>query len=300
MLLFYEMENVPVNSVLLLSTRKEAIDFPKGDIKLGYCHSCGFITNMVFNPGQVEYSSRYEATQSFSPTFDSYLRKLASQLVEKYDLFKKNIIEIGCGQGEFLSLLCEIGKNSGVGFDPAYDASRNHGVVQKNITFIKDFFSENYSTLKSEFICCRMTLEHIQDTNRFINMIQRSIKESPNAIIFFQVPNVARILQELAFWDIYYEHCSYFSLTSLSQLFRLCGFDILDLETDYDGQYLSITARSTNNLEFLYKQENIPETITNDVIYFKNNYINEIKKWREKINQGQTGWKTYDNLGSKL
>ena len=42
-------------------------------------------------------------------------------LIRRYDLRGKEVIEIGCGKGEFLSLLCEVGDNRGVGFDPADD-----------------------------------------------------------------------------------------------------------------------------------------------------------------------------------
>jgi hypothetical protein len=61
--------------------------------------------------------------------------------------------------------------------------------------------------------------------------------------VFFQVPNATRVIEEAAFWDIYYEHCSYFSAGSLARLFRSQGFDVLDLWTDYDDQYLMIEAR---------------------------------------------------------
>lgn len=43
MSIFYDLEQVPVHSVLLHSSRQEAIEFPKGDICLGYCPVCGFI-----------------------------------------------------------------------------------------------------------------------------------------------------------------------------------------------------------------------------------------------------------------
>jgi hypothetical protein len=51
-----------------------------------------------------------------------------------------------------------------------------------------------------------------------------------------------RVLREGAFWDIYYEHCTYFTAGSLARLFRSSGFEIDDLYLDYDGQYLIITA----------------------------------------------------------
>jgi hypothetical protein len=57
------------------------------------------------------------------------------------------------------------------------------------------------------------------------------------------IPEVLRILRDRAFWDIYYEHCSYFSPGSLSSLFRRSGFVVEALSTEYDGQYLTIEAR---------------------------------------------------------
>jgi hypothetical protein len=88
-----------------------------------------------------------------------------------------------------------------------------------------------------------MTLEHIQNTREFVSMIRRAIGDRSDAVVFFQIPEVFRILRELAFWDIYYEHCSYFSAGSLGRLFRKSGFDVIDLWTDFDDQYLMIEAR---------------------------------------------------------
>ena len=93
-------------------------------IALAFRPACGFISNVAFDPSLQEYSSGYEATQSFSPTFNAFAHRLARQLVDQYDLHGKEIIEIGCGQGEFLTTLCELGDNRGVGFDPAYVGGR--------------------------------------------------------------------------------------------------------------------------------------------------------------------------------
>ncbi|GAH35269.1 unnamed protein product, partial [marine sediment metagenome] len=246
MSVFYELKNVPVHSVLLLPTREEALNLPKGDIALGFCHTCGFIANVAFDPGLHQYSSRYEATQAFSSTFNAFHRNLATCLIERYDLHSKDIIEIGSGQGEFLTLLCELGDNRGVGFDPAYISRRNQSQANDQIIFIKDFYSEKYANYRGDFLCCKMTLEHIQQTADFVSTVRRSIRHQLATIVFFQVPNVARILRDLAFWDIYYEHCSYLSLGSLTRLFRKCGFDAIDLWKDYDDQYLMIEARPGN------------------------------------------------------
>lgn len=245
MSVFYELKNVPVHSVLLMSTREAAVGYRRGEIVLAYCQACGFISNIAFDPTVHEYSSRYEETQSFSPTFNAFHRRLALRLIDKYDLHNKDIIEIGCGKGEFLTMLCELGGNRGIGFDPSYVSGRSHS-DDCRATFINDFYSEKYASYRADFVCCKMTLEHIQQTRGFLSTLRRSIGDREEAVVFFQVPNVTRILYELAFWDIYYEHCSYFSPGSLARLFQGAGFDTIELSKEYGGQYLTIEARPGN------------------------------------------------------
>ena len=61
--------------------------------------------------------------------------------------------------------------------------------------------------------------------------------------MFFEVPDVGRVLREQAFWDIYYEHCSYFSPGSLARVFRANRFDVIELAKEYDEQYVMIVVR---------------------------------------------------------
>jgi hypothetical protein len=290
MSVFYELKNVPVNSVLLLSNRQEALGFPRGDVILSFCQSCGFISNAAFNPKLLEYSNRYEATQGFSTTFNAYHQNLASRLIERYDLHHKNIIEIGCGQGEFLTLLCKLGENRGIGFDPVYSDERHPSEVKQELTFIKDFYSENYAHFRSDFVCCKMTLEHIQHTANFVGMVRRSIGDQLNTLVCFQVPDTTRILRELAFWDIYYEHCSYFTAGSLLRLFRGCGFEVVDLSKEYDDQYLTIIARPGHSEKTFLAQEDDLEILSQDIAYFTANCHHKLEAWRQKLQEiNQTG-----------
>jgi SAM-dependent methyltransferase len=275
--IFYEIKRVPIHSVILLPTREEALNYPTGDMRLGFCWECGFITNVDFDANLHEYSSRYEETQGYSSTFTAFHRRLAEYLIEKYDLHQKTVIEIGCGKGEFLRLLCELGDNSGVGFDPAYVPGR---VTSDRVTFIKDFYSEKYANYTADFICCKMTLEHIQDVAEFVGTVRRSIGDNKETVVFFQVPDVRRILQEIAFWDIYYEHCSYFSLGSLSRLFRKSGFDVTDLWVDYADQYLMIEARLDHDQpRRRLKAEDDLEILVKDLNVFATEQLTKRQKW---------------------
>jgi len=284
--IFYELPRVPVHSVQIFRTRDLALNSPKGDIALGFCRNCGFVSNIAFDPTLQDYTSEYESTQAYSPTYSAFAMRLAKFLVARYDLHYKDILEIGCGQGEFLTLLCELGPNYGVGFDPAYIGGRIESEANDRITFIKDFYSENYSGNQVDFICCRMTLEHVQDTADFVSTIRRSIGSGSKTVVFFQVPETTRILEERAFWDIYYEHCSYFGIGSLGRLFRHCGFKVTDIWQDFDDQYLMIEAQpSYGERVSSLPQEDDLEVIAPSVFDFSADVQLRIEVWKDRLRE---------------
>jgi hypothetical protein len=269
---FHEIQNVPTNSVLNIHTRQAALDFRRGDICLVVCSSCGFIYNCRFNPELVQYSSECEETQACSPTFSAFAESLAHDLVEKHNLYDKTIIEIGCGKGDFLNYICRLGRNSGIGFDPAYVPGRGtDSNGRPDIEFIKDYYSEKYAHFQGDLICCRMTMEHILDSADMINMVRRSIGDRTNTVVFFQVPDVTRILRDCAFEDIYYEHCAYFTPGSFARLFGRNGFDIIDLKTAYDDQYILLEAKPVD------QPHEIKHPLVESIASL-NNWIKEFKK----------------------
>jgi SAM-dependent methyltransferase len=286
MSIFYEARSVPIHSCLMVSTQQDALRFPKGDIVLGFCEECGFISNVAFNPSLRDYSPIYEDQQCFSSTFNVFARNLASRLVEKYDLRSKEILEIGCGKGDFLALLCELGNNSGVGIDPAYIKDRVHSKALDRLTFIQDYYSERYADYHGDLICCRHTLEHIPNTFEFLSSLRRAIGNRLDTVVFFELPDVTRVLRELAFWDIYYEHCSYFSQGSLARLFRSCQFDIINLSKDFDDQYILIEAKPVSRkAEKVHEREESVKEMADDVKYFATHCREKLDQWKNRLNE---------------
>lgn len=295
---FYEVTDVPVHSCLMLPTYEEAVQFPSGDVLLAYCEHCGFITNLKFDAKWSAYAPNYEDQQSFSPTFNQFARDIAQHLVDRYALQEKDIVEIGCSKGDFLVLLCELGNNRGVGIDPSAIVGRVESPVTERIQFIQDYYSEQYSDRVGDLICCRHTLEHIYPTFELVNTVRRSIGDRATTV-FFEIPDMQRVLQEVAFEDIYYEHCSYFTPGSLARLFRSCHFEVVDLYRAYGEQYLMIEAKPVSEIsqKVFPLEENVADVIA-DVKHFANNIEEKLKQWQEHLESAQAAGKRLVIWGS--
>jgi SAM-dependent methyltransferase len=281
----YAISDIPVHSTINLASRAEALRFPTGDLRLGYCRACAFLCNTVHDPTLQEYSTNCEESQHVSPTFTEFARSLAARWIDRYDLRNKTILEIGCGKGEFLALMCELGDNRGVGIDPSAQPDRTATLpAGERLTFIRDLYGENYAHLEADCIMCRHTLEHICPTRDFIRMIRRAIGTRNNMLVLFELPDVTRILREAAFWDVYYEHCSYFSTGSLARLFRAAKFDLLELGRDFGDQYLLLAARpaETPTAPRLPLEHDL-EQMNGDVEHFKRAVPGNLERWRRLI-----------------
>jgi len=282
MKVFHTATGVPTNSCILLGTRQEALDYPTGDIALGFCDVCGFVGNTAFDARLTEYSGRYEETQGFSPTFQRFHQDLADRLVAQFHLEDREILEIGCGKGEFLLMLCADGKNRGVGYDPGYRADRHAPAPGENVRFVADFYTEKCTDTAADFVCCKMTLEHIPETLDFVTMTRLAQGDRP-AEIFFMIPDATRILQDCAFEDVYYEHCSYFSPHSLDRLFRGAGFFPTAVGSEYDGQYLTIAADTADHGGGPLVGSGQLDELARWVEGFPELFAGQLKFWRDRL-----------------
>lgn len=281
---FYEVHEIPAHSCLLMDDSETARSYPRRDLVLAFCDACGFISNVVFDPHVHEYSAGYEEQQSFSPRFRAFQTELVQRLVAQYGVRGKDVVEIGCGKGDFLVELCEAGGNRGVGIDPACDAERVGAVGSQRVRFIPELYSAAHAGLPCDFLCCRHTLEHIHETNAFVAEMRRVVGDRPGTLVFFEVPDVERILRERAFWDIYYEHCSYFSLGSLARLFRANRFELLELVKDYDDQYLLIIAQPADEpTKSQLAAEDDLKQLARGVGDFREAVREEVAGWRAKF-----------------
>jgi SAM-dependent methyltransferase len=236
---FYRVTGMPVFQNLPVSSAEEARACARGDVVLAVCRTCGFVLNVAFDPDRVHYTPAYENTQACSPAFQGYMQDLADRLIVSYELRNKTVLEIGCGKGEFLKLLCERGPNRGIGFDPSVSAG---GRTFDRFTLIADVYSERYDAYKGDLICSRHVLEHLQDPGGLLTTVRRSIGDRNSVALYIEVPNVLWILRHATVWDVFYEHCSYFSPGSLRRLLESRGFLVTAVNEQAGGQYLGAEA----------------------------------------------------------
>ena len=227
----------------------------------------------------MRYSPNYEEIQSCSPRFRDFQTALVRQLIEKYHLRGKRIVEIGCGKGDFLRELCREAQANGIGIDPSYRAAETS--EGESVRFLREFYGPQHADLEAEFICCRHTLEHIPDPLAFLQMIVSSLKDRRDVVVCFEVPDMERVLRDGAFWDVYYEHCSYFTSGTIARLFRKAGLEVLDVYKEFDDQYLLIEGRLGDDLTRCHANEEshaAVQTWTHDFQHTVTGRLNELTK----------------------
>ena len=279
---FFEMPQVPVECNVLWDSRAGAVGIARGDLALSFCRECGHIFNTRFNPDLLAYSDNYENSLHFSARFQEYARALADGLVQRHALRRKKIVEIGSGKGDFLNMLCELGDNQGVGFDPSYDGQ---GSPFNRIRFVQSYFNEEHAAQEADLICSRHTLEHIPQPAGFARML-RSAAQQGSPTVFLEVPNARYTLDEMAIWDLIYEHCSYFSAPSLARLLMKAGFDVCRVEETFGGQFLTIEASpavATPGAALSEARIPSPAEVEKSAIGFASRFAEKMDDWQARL-----------------
>jgi len=265
----------------MLDEAASARAFTRADLELAVCNDCGFIFNRVFDPKWSAYAPAYEDQQSFSPTFNSFASRLARDLVDRYDLVDKRIIEVGCSKGDFLALMCEAGGGHGVGIDPSAVPGRVDSPAMSRIRFLNAYYGPEHIDLPADFFCCRHTLEHIQPVRAFLETLHAALERNPHAALMIEIPDTGRVLRDCAFEDIYYEHCSYFTPGSLAALARRVGFAVYDLRIEYDDQYLVLECGLDRLRDRSFAIEDSVEQIQALVASFEAEVERSLRQWRD-------------------
>ena len=280
---FVELPDLPIFCNVFWPDAQAAYDCSKGNLQLAFCSDCGFIGNVAFEASRLTYTEAYENALDFSPRFQHYAQELATQLLEKHQLYEKDLIEIGCGKGEFLISLCQLGQNRGIGFDPTYVSLPEHETYHQ-VQFIPDLYSKKYAETPADFIYCRHTLEHVRDPMALLKVVRESVGDRPSIPIFFEVPNSLATFSNLAIWDLIYEHCGYFTPASLSHAFSAAGFEVQTLWTAYQDQFLCLDA-TVGSAQTPSQNSDALKHLTAEIQAFPQRLFTKLQDWKNQVDQ---------------
>ncbi len=280
--MFHRLDGVPVHSCLMLDDAEQARNFPRRPMALGCCAACGFVSNVLFDESVHDYAERYEDQQTFSAKFRAFQSGLIQRLIRDYGIRGRTVTEIGCGKGDFLAELCREGGNRGIGIDP-----RSHPEAEARadgVEFVARRFTADYGRVPGDVVCCRHTLEHLPQTHVFVAAVREAMGDDPAGLVFFEVPDATRIWRDAAFWDVYYEHCSYFTPGSLARVFRANRFEVLEIDRVFDRQYLMLVARpSLTQDTSLLPIEETPIQVGDWVARFAAGVAVSLPEWRMRL-----------------
>lgn len=266
------------------TSREEARNAATGEIELVSCLRCGFIWNRSFEVGKIAFEPGYQASLIHSGIFRSYIEGLSSRLIDRYSLREKSILEIGCGAGEFLRLLCEKGGNAGVGIDPTIRVPGFEKLNQGSVELIRDYFDHKHAVRISDFVCCLSVFEDIHRPLEFLKSLRAMIGNRSEVTLYFEVPNVSHMLRERSTWNLYYEQCNHFSQNTLELVFRLAGFEVLEAGESYqNGQYVFVEARpSASSLEIPANESTSDEQLDSRRT-FSRDYHSRLYEWQDRL-----------------
>jgi SAM-dependent methyltransferase len=231
---FADLGDIPVLCGVHYATEAEALGSPLGRMTLGYCERCAYVRNVAFDPDVLVYDTTMDTNLHHSPAFQSFSADLVRSLAARFDLAGKVILDIGCGQGEFLRELCHEAGATGFGYDAMYagvegpDSSGAH-------------FTTGYAPLRDpalpefDVVTSRHWFEHIDDPYDFLVALRERAADRP-VYGYFEVPDAGYDLAT-AGWEVIYPHVSYFESTSLRSIFERAGWQVTGGGTMFHGMF---------------------------------------------------------------
>ena len=215
-------ENMPKAAQFLPDA--ESLESDKGvDLEVCQCSGCGLVQ---LSNEPVPYYKEVIRAAAFSEEMKDFRMKQFGSFVQKNSLKRKKVIEIGCGRGEYLSLMKQFGVDA-YGLEYSEDSVKQ--CVKDGLKVSKGFIQSSADRLNDapfDAFFILNFLEHLPDPNSTLTGICDSLID--DAIGLVEVPNFDMILRNKLFSEFICDHLFYFTMETLNSTLRQNGFEIID------------------------------------------------------------------------
>lgn len=231
---FADLGEIPVLCGVHYASEAEALASPLGRMLLAYCGECAYVRNVAFDADALVYDTTMDTNLHHSPAFQSFSADLVRSLASRFDLAGKTILDVGCGQGEFLRELCHTAGAHGFGYDAMYAGVE--GPDPSGAHFTNGFAPLRDPDLPAfDFVTSRHWFEHIDDPYDFLVALRDRAGDRP-VCGYFEVPDAGYDLAT-AGWEVIYPHVSYFESVSLGRIFERAGWRVTGGGTMFHGMF---------------------------------------------------------------
>jgi len=241
------------------------------DLEVCQCSGCGLVQ---LSNSPVPYYREVIRASAVSEEMKIFRQKQFSDFVQKYSLKNKKIVEIGCGRGEFLSIMQEFAIQSfGLEFSEHSVSDCKKMGLKVSPGFVEtDDYKINDGPFDAFFIL--NFLEHLPEPNATLRGIYNNLNNEGIGLI--EVPNFDMILQKKLFSEFISDHLFYFTEETLKFTLELNGFEIIDCKIQWYDYIISAAVRKkkkTDLSDFQNDRLKLKEEIENYLSNFKNKKV---------------------------